>query len=114
MSDTLRVLAYTLYRAVRRKSAGIGDFWSDFAHGQPPFPPQLHEPLLWAGVSMFSDPAHAAMKARASSQGLSLAEVTIPDDADVVVKQTGRDPQHYSVMGTPAMLLSLVAQVALI
>jgi len=111
MFDTLHALAYTLYRAVRRKSAGIGDFWSDFAHGQSPSPPQLREPLLWAGISMFSDPAHAAVKARAYSQGLSLAEVTIPDGAVVVVRQTSRDFRHYSVMGTPAMLLSLVAQV---
>ncbi len=111
MSDTLRALAYTLYRAVRRKSAGLGDFWSDFAYGQPPFAPQLREPVMWAGISMFSDLAHAAMKARAYSQGLFLAEVTIPDGAHVVVRQTSRDPRHYSVMGTPAMLISLVTQV---
>jgi hypothetical protein len=44
-------------------------------------------------------------------QGRYLAEVRIPDDADVFVLQTGRDPFHYRVMGTPATLRSLVAYV---
>jgi len=63
---------------------------------------------------MFSDRQKASNAARAWSQGQWLAELEIPDDAGVIVKQTGRDPFHHSVMGTPAMLRSLVRQVLLI
>jgi hypothetical protein len=104
-------MPYVLYRAIRRPQPSIGDFWSDYAHGEEPVPNQLRQPLMWCGVSMFSDVTKAKDLAERWMQGRFLAELNIPDDADVYVLQTGRDPLHHSVMGTPATLRSLVAHV---
>lgn len=104
-------MPYVLYRAIRRKEAGLGDFWSDFAHGEAPVRAQLSEPIRWAGISMFQDQATAEQTARRWVQGRYLAEVHIPDEAAVLVRQTARNPHHFSAMGTPATLYSLVARV---
>lgn len=104
-------MPYILYRAIRRMEAGLGDFWSDFAHGEAPVPAQLRDPLRWAGISMFDDQAVARETASRWVQGRYLAELHVPDEAAVVVRQTGRDVHHFSVMGTPATLRSLVARV---
>jgi hypothetical protein len=100
-----------LYRAIRRPEPRVGEFWSDFAHGEPPTRTQLREPLFWCGISTFSDIQKAKEKARTWWQGQFVAELQIPDDAAVIVRQTGRDPLHHSVMGTPEALRSLVRNV---
>ena len=66
---------------------------------------------MWCGISMFNDIETARHRAQQWMQGRFLAELRIPDGADVLVLQTGRDPAHHSVMGTPATLRSLVADV---
>jgi len=105
-------MPYVLYRAIRRRQARLTDFWSDFAHGEEPFPSQLKQPMMWVGISTFSDPNHAAALATTFSQGQFLAQLVIPDEADVLVMQTSRrDPTHHSVMATPRTLLSLVDRV---
>jgi hypothetical protein len=103
-------MPYVLFRAIRRQDPRLADFWSDFAHGEEPFPSQLREPLRWSGVSMFSDLDKAIAASWRWGLGPYVAEVHIPDDADVVVRQTGRDLFHHSVMGTPATLRSLMVQ----
>lgn len=60
---------------------------------------------------MFDDPAMAQETARCWVQGRYLAELHVPDEAAVVVRQIGRDVHHFSVMGTPATLRLLVARV---
>jgi hypothetical protein len=102
-----------LYRAVKQRQPRLGDFWSDFAHGEEPFRPQLHEPMLWCGISTTDDFETARKRAIELVQGRYIAVLTIPDDADVRVLQTSssRDPRHHSVMGTPATLHSLVTRI---
>jgi hypothetical protein len=103
---------YVLYRAIRKRQARLGDFWSDFAHGEEPFPSQLKQPIRWTGISTFSDLNRAEANAIAFGRGNFLAQLNIPDDADALVTQTGRrDPTLHSVMATPSTLLSFVAQV---
>ena len=104
-------LAYVLYRAIRRPDAMLSDFWSPFAHGEEPMPSQLRQPIYWTGISAFSDLEESRRRADEWMQGRFIARLDIPDDADIVVLKTGRNPYHYSVMGTPATLLSRVAQV---
>ena len=103
-------MQHTLYRAVRRRKPSLGDFWSDFAHGDAPSPPQFKDPLLWAGISTYADPGIAARRARAYGQGLYLAELRV-DDEQVIVKQTGRDPRHFSLMASPSSIRSMVEHV---
>jgi hypothetical protein len=105
-------MPHVLYRAIRRSRPRLADFWSDFALGEDPAPSQLRETIRWTGISTFSDLDVARQMATYWTQGPFIAELRISDDADVVVAQTGRNnPTHHSVMGTPATLLSLVAQV---
>jgi hypothetical protein len=103
---------YVLFRAIKGKGARVSDFWSAFALGEEPFPNQLKEPLEWIGVSTFSDLGVAAQVAVLWRQGRYLAELHIPDDANAIVRQTGRkNPTHHSVAATPQTLLSFVVQV---
>ncbi len=101
---------HTLYRAIRRQRPKLGDFWSDFAHGDAPTGDQLGDPFAWASVSMFNDRQFAAEQAHNLHQGRFLIELVIPDtQPDVIVRQTGPDPRHFSVMGTPTTLLACCA-----
>jgi hypothetical protein len=109
--------SYRLYRATRRQRPLLGDFWSDFAHGDAPAGQRMADPatgqplpdvVLWAGVSMWDDQAIAADRARTYAQGRFICEVNIPDGyPDAVVLQTMDDPHHFSVMATPATLRAL-------
>lgn len=97
-----------LYRVIRRMNPSLSDFWSDYAHGDEPIFNQLVEPLQWAGISTFSDEAEAIKFGRNFVLGRAVVALDIPDNADVIVKQTGRSTYHYSVMGTPHTLKSFV------
>ncbi len=103
-------MLYVLYRAIKRQRGSLGDFWSDFALGENPQLPQLRDTIMWTGISMFDDQAKAVNFAKRYSQGRFVAELKIDTDHDdVVVAKTGMDPSHYSVMGTPATLRSLIS-----
>src|SRR5229473_198685 len=101
-------MPYVLYRAIKRSRPSLSDFWSDFALGVDPLPSQLREPIRWAGISMFSNQAKAVATAKRWAHGRAVVRVEIPDGAPVLVVQTGHDPHHFSVMGTPASLFALV------
>ena len=97
-----------LFRVIKRSRPNLSDFWSDLALGNDPLPDQLREPLLWAGVSMFADLQLTITNTRAYSLGRAVARLDIPDEADVILRPTaGRG--HFSVVGTPHRLKSLVS-----
>src|ERR671933_2158320 len=54
----------TLYRIVRGATPVGGDFTSNLTKCLPMRGAEAHEPLLWAGLSMFDTPEAAARNAR--------------------------------------------------
>jgi hypothetical protein len=66
---------------------------------------------LWRGLSHFDsiDAARAAAR-HTPTLGAYIAEVEIPDDAELEIEQTGR-ASHYTIWGPPARLPGYVRRV---
>ena len=104
---SLRVRSF--YRIVRTDLPMLWDFTSNEARGRRPRRPLDSEGRrLWRGLSHFDslDAARAAAL-HTPNLGAYIAEVEIPDDADLEIEQTGR-AGHYTIWGSPARLLSSV------
>ena len=105
-------MRYVLYRAIKGRGPRLSDFWSDFAHGEEPFPVQIKEPLEWSGVSTSIDPNKTLALGRLMRHQAIVVLDIETDTKDVIVRQTGkRNVSHYSVMATPSTLLSFVVQI---
>jgi hypothetical protein len=98
------------YRIVRNADATEDDFKPAKDLGKP-----LRRPSLarqWAeGVSVSDTFEHAAAQARLYRYRLGrfVVAIRLPRQAGIEVEQTGRDLHHFTLYGTPAQLLSLVA-----
>lgn len=99
----------TFYRIVRNAAVLEDDFKPAKALGKP-----LREASWmrqWAeGVSVSDTFEHAVEQARLYHYRLGhfVVAVQLPAEADVEVEQTGNDPHHYTVYGSPSQLLGFV------
>jgi hypothetical protein len=103
----------SFYRIVRTDPSTLWDFTSNEARGRRPRRPRDSEGRrLWRGLSHFDsiDAARAAAR-HTLALGAYIAEVEIPDGADLEIEQTGR-AGHYTISGSPARLLGYVRRVA--
>jgi hypothetical protein len=97
----------TFYRIVKTDPPTAWDFTSNEArHRQPRRPLNPEGQRLWRGLSHF-DSLEAARAASLHTPALGsfIAEVTVPDDADVEIEQTGR-AGHYTIWGSPGRMLA--------
>jgi hypothetical protein len=111
----------TLYRIVRNNPPSWVDFLANATKDLPPRGAEA-DPLIWAAISTFADPAAATKRARTYALGGFLAELRIPDDGVVPVpgdakasglvmaNQTLR-PGHYSLISGPVTFMRAVARV---
>jgi hypothetical protein len=102
----------TFFRIVRGDRATLWDFTSNEARGRRPRRPLDAEGRrLWRGLSHFDSLSAARAAARHTPEiGRFIAEIIVPDDAEVEIKQTGR-AGHYTLWGTPGRLLSCVQRI---
>jgi hypothetical protein len=102
----------SFYRIVRTDPSTLWDFTSNEARRRRPRRPLDSEGRrLWRGLSHFDAIAAARGAARHTPVlGASMAEVEIPDGADLEVEQSGR-AGHYTIWGSPARLLGYVRRV---
>jgi hypothetical protein len=104
------VVMSTLYRIVQAGAATTDDFLSRMMLGFPLRDIERARPELWAGLSMFDDPALARDTARTFPQlGRHIVAVNVAaiDPRRIVLRQTGR-PGHFTVWAAPATLLGVV------
>lgn len=101
----------TFYRIVRSSEVTEDDFKSAKDLGKP-----LRKSSLarqWAeGVSVSDTFEHAAAQARLYRYRLGrfVVSVRLPTTAGIEVEQTGADPNHFTLYGTPAKLRSFVIE----
>lgn len=101
----------TYYRIVRGPDVSENDFKSAKDLGKP-----LRKAGFarqWAeGVSVSDTFEHAIAQARQYRYRLGryVATVRLPVEAGIEVEQTGNDPHHYTVYGTPSQLFGFVAE----
>lgn len=101
----------TYFRIVRNPTVTEDDFKSAKDLGKP-----LRKASLvrqWAdGVSVSDTFEHAATQARLYRYRLGryVVAVRLPAEADVEVEQTGNDPHHFTVYGTPSKLFCYVSE----
>jgi hypothetical protein len=105
------VLHRVLHRTVKTDPPTLDDFKSNKALGEDPRGPEIDDPSIWDSVSMTDTFPRALKRAgRFPQHGAFIAEVSIPEGAMVVVRKTlGKG--HYSVHGSPEMLLDCVSRV---
>lgn len=100
----------TYYRIIRNADATEDDFKPAKNLGKP-----LRKPSLarqWAeGVSVSDTFEHAAAQARLYRYRLGrfVVAIRLSEEAGIEVEQTGNDRHHFTMYGTPARLLSFVA-----
>lgn len=97
------------YRLVRTNPPTTWDFLSNQAKGRPPRRPEILDPSLYAGVSVFDDRAAAAAFALRRPAWIAALELR-PSDR-VRITKTGRHPNHYTVHADPAVLLAAIVGV---
>ena len=101
----------TFYRIVRNPVVSEDDFKSAKDLGKP-----LRKPSFarqWAeGVSVSDTLEHAVAQARLYRFGLGrfVVAVRLPSASGVEVEQTGNDPHHFTLYGTPSQLLGFVTE----
>lgn len=101
----------TYYRIVRNPDASEDDFKSAKDLGKPLRKANFARP--WAeGVSVSDTFEHAIAQARQYRYRLGryVVAVRLPAEAGIEVEQTGNDPHHYTVYGTPSHLFSFVTE----
>ena len=100
----------TFYRIVRHPVASEEDFKPAKALDEPLRDARFRR--QWAeGVSVHDTFAYAAAQARLYRYKLGryVVAVRLPSDASAEVEQSGSDPHHYTLCGTPPGLLALAA-----
>jgi hypothetical protein len=102
-----------LFRIVKSNPPTLRDFFSHEALGLVPrYPRSRRLQDSWRGVSMFSRATAALAQARAApGLGELIAELHVPDAADIRVEQTGRNALHYTVWAEPLVLLRCVTNI---
>jgi len=100
-----------LFRIVTTDPPTLVDFTSNATRGRPLQNPTSERRRQWAGLSAFATAAQARRNARKFPQlGLFIAMLVVPDDGSVHLERTGSSG-HHTIWGSPAFLLSCVAQV---
>ncbi len=103
----------TYFRIVRNRTVTEDDFKAARDLGKPLKKPSLRR--QWAdGVSVSDTFEHAASQVRLYRYRLGryVVAVRLPAEVDIEVEQTGRDPHHFTVYGTPSQLLNFVTELA--
>jgi len=100
------------YRIIRDEQATHWDFMSNEARRRQPRRPLLPtQRRLWRGLSHFDSLEIARAAARQTpSIGSFIAEIVVPDDAEIEIEQTGR-PGHYTIWASPGRMLGYVRRV---
>jgi hypothetical protein len=77
---------------------------------------ELHDPLIWAGLSMFETAELASTTARRYRLriGTHLAELQIPEDEPLILVRPSLSMGHYTVMGCAGIFLKYVKDVSAI
>ena len=113
MADARQVgAARTFYRIVKTNPPTLADFTSNLALGRVPKHPDPRVMSLWNGLSVFDQKAQARQKAQeAPYLGRYIAELRILEGDPLRYQRTLRTPSHYTIWGSPDVLLSHVVAV---
>jgi hypothetical protein len=98
----------TLYRILRTNTPTAPDFRSHLARCDPRRGAELADPLIWAGISAFSDAARAAQRARRFSLGTHLAQLHIDEADPRMVFRPTLATGHFTVWACENLLLSSI------
>jgi hypothetical protein len=104
----------TFFRLMRSSDPLREDFLSYVALGVPLMDDSPETRRLAEGISVNATLAQARSRARAIPSLRNLhfvAELSIPDDADIRIERTGRARGHYTLWGDPDVLLRYVIAV---
>jgi hypothetical protein len=104
----------TFYRIVRTDPPTAADFMSNRDKGLPPRGPEVSDPDLWAGISVYDHRDRAESQARRYQLGAFLAVIELPDNRQpggLRVSKTLTDPHHHTLWGAPDTLVTLVTRV---
>ena len=110
-------MIYTLYRIIAGADPTVIDFRSHMARCQSRRFAEIQDHALWAGVSTFLNPLHAAARARRfSTLGTHLPRLEIPDDDPRVVERQTLDPRsaHFTVWACEDLLLTFAREITAI
>ena len=100
-----------LFRIVHSPDAPWQDFVSDEAKCAPPRPEQRRDMRLYRGISMLSSLTAARRRVRDFPVlGSWIAELRFPEVDYLELRKT-LGPSHYTVIGLPRILASLVRRV---
>jgi hypothetical protein len=92
----------TFYRILAGEAPTADDFRSNRARGLPPRGPELADPGLWTGLSLFDRREEAERRARRYRLGTHLAVLDLAegwvDDPTRLRKTLG--PHHFTAWGT--------------
>jgi hypothetical protein len=101
----------TCFRIVRASRVAWSDFLSNQVMDQPPRGKELDDPFEWSSLSVFDNRPQAEDVTRANLLGRFVAQLDIPDDAPVIVRDDPNLPGHRTVFGGPGILLRYVTRV---
>jgi hypothetical protein len=102
----------TFYRIVSTNPPTWIDFASNRLRGRAPRGAEKADPGLWDGISVYADRLDAARTARRYPLlGAFIAELEIPDDAPITIRQTFQ-PTHHTLQSDPHFLLEQVVGVS--
>jgi hypothetical protein len=100
------------FRIVRSDPPTRDDFLSNEAKGKRARGNDPEVLRLWSGISVYDSPRRARATARIFPYlGISIAELSVPDDGSIVWERTTAGPGHYTLWGDPDRLLSCVRSV---
>jgi hypothetical protein len=91
------------YRVTRARRATRADFTSNRARGLRPRGPELRDPELHDGLSLYRDPRDAHATAQDFPRlGRYVQQVDVPLPSGITGRQTpGRYPSHWTLWGEP-------------
>src|SRR4051812_47435540 len=96
---------HRLYRIIRAEVPEVTDFLSNRDRHRVAMRGETW--LLYNGISMFSDPAVAEGIRDQYRPSQHVAEVPLTPGLGISLAKTRRNPTHYTVWGSPDVLLAL-------
>lgn len=98
-----------LYRIIADETPTIRDFLPARVLGKPLLD-HRYEREWSEGISAYDDLEHTIRKARGyrGKLGLFVAALAIPESDQIEVKQTTKDPHHFTVISSPFILYGLI------
>ena len=103
-------LPLTCFRVSRVNPPDVNTFTSNYALGKPPRGPELTDPRIHKGISVFDTFAAAAARTRAFDLGNFIAELQLDAGTSITFEKT-LGPGHYTLTGDPQELLNRVVRV---